>query len=305
MTFCFDPWNKMPLKGVTYTHGMLNGLWQGRMLVPVQAGLLGLTLTPQMPATFGEGNPTVTTVPLFMRLREHHCINPHSPVITGGQRDGFDDGLANAWLPPNRIFESEGKVVVTDPEARQSVYETYVEGKPNSHDEEVCEACVIDRQNKDAAMRDRSAALSQPPAMDSAIEDIFVSCGLGADDNMDVDDMDSGSESDPYESDTEECIHNSCSGIQDLLFTGETDLSHGQAWNHYIFYGRVRTWDGLIALVRVPRHVNGSEHGYLGRWVFTGYIVGAQNFVGTWRAIGVADVGIPTWESAFTVSRRE
>jgi hypothetical protein len=57
--------------------------------------------------------------------------------------------------------------------------------------------------------------------------------------------------------------------------------------------------------VRVPRHVNGNEHRYLGRWVFTGYVVGAQNFVGTWRAIGVADAGIPTWESAFTVSRRE
>jgi hypothetical protein len=33
MTFCYDPWRRMPLKGVTYTHGMLNGLWQGRMLV--------------------------------------------------------------------------------------------------------------------------------------------------------------------------------------------------------------------------------------------------------------------------------
>jgi hypothetical protein len=33
MTFCYDPWHRMPLKGVTYTHGLLNGLWQGRMLV--------------------------------------------------------------------------------------------------------------------------------------------------------------------------------------------------------------------------------------------------------------------------------
>ena len=31
--FCFDPWLRTKLKGVTYTHGMLNGLWQGRMLV--------------------------------------------------------------------------------------------------------------------------------------------------------------------------------------------------------------------------------------------------------------------------------
>jgi hypothetical protein len=33
MTFCVDPWYKMPLKGMTYTYGMLDGLWQGRMMV--------------------------------------------------------------------------------------------------------------------------------------------------------------------------------------------------------------------------------------------------------------------------------
>jgi len=30
-SFCFDPWQKMPLKGVTYTHGMLNG-FNGRVV---------------------------------------------------------------------------------------------------------------------------------------------------------------------------------------------------------------------------------------------------------------------------------
>jgi hypothetical protein len=34
-------------------------------------------------------------------------------------------------------------------------------------------------------------------------------------------DIDSDSESYQPDSDTEEVIHNSCSGIQDLLFTGE------------------------------------------------------------------------------------
>jgi hypothetical protein len=53
------------------------------------------------------------------------------------------------------------------------------------------------------------------------------------------------------------------------------------------------------------RHINGREGAYLGRWVFTGYVVGAQNFVGTWRALRSEDVGVPTWESAFTVSRRD
>lgn len=31
--FCFDPWQTTPMRGVTYTHGIFNGLWQGRMLV--------------------------------------------------------------------------------------------------------------------------------------------------------------------------------------------------------------------------------------------------------------------------------
>lgn len=61
----------------------------------------------------------------------------------------------------------------------------------------------------------RSASHSMPdiPPMDSDIEDIFDSCGLGASDDMD-EDMDSDSE-------TEEVIHDSCRGIRDLLFTGE------------------------------------------------------------------------------------
>jgi hypothetical protein len=68
---------------------------------------MGLMVTPHRPPHFGEGNPQVTTVPLFMRLREHHCINPQFPVLTGGKHNDFDDGLENAWLPPLRIQESD------------------------------------------------------------------------------------------------------------------------------------------------------------------------------------------------------
>jgi hypothetical protein len=44
-SFCFDPWQKMPLKGVTYTHGMLNGLWQGRMLVSLASLCIKFSLS--------------------------------------------------------------------------------------------------------------------------------------------------------------------------------------------------------------------------------------------------------------------
>jgi hypothetical protein len=67
---------------------------------------MGLMGAVQRPPMFGEGNIQITTVPLYMRLREHHCINPEFPVLTGGRRNGFDDGLENAWLPPVRMRES-------------------------------------------------------------------------------------------------------------------------------------------------------------------------------------------------------
>ena len=68
---------------------------------------MGLIVTPQRPSSFVEGNLNVVTVPLFMRLREHHCINPQFPIRTGGKGDGFDDGLANGWLPPLSMEEKD------------------------------------------------------------------------------------------------------------------------------------------------------------------------------------------------------
>jgi hypothetical protein len=67
---------------------------------------MDLMKTVQRPPAFSEGNPLISIVPLYMRLREHHCINPQFPVLTGGRHNGFDDGLDNAWLPPVSMYES-------------------------------------------------------------------------------------------------------------------------------------------------------------------------------------------------------
>jgi hypothetical protein len=37
-----------------------------------------------------------------------------------------------------------------------------------------------------------------------------------------------------------------------MLTISQTDPYHGMAWGRFTFLGRVRPWDGLIALVRVP-----------------------------------------------------
>jgi hypothetical protein len=48
---------------------------------------------------FSEQQLFLNAAPLFMRLREYHCIDPQDPVPTGGANDGFDDGISNAWIP--------------------------------------------------------------------------------------------------------------------------------------------------------------------------------------------------------------
>ncbi|KAI0713110.1 hypothetical protein C8T65DRAFT_717820 [Cerioporus squamosus] len=90
-----------------------------------------------------------------------------------------------------------------------------------------------------------------------------------------------------------------CTGVQDIIITGETLPRHGEAWHHYRFYGRVRQWDGLIVLIRVPTHFPGA-----GKTIFRGYMVGNRNFVGSWRSYADNIEAIPV-EGPFALSRIE
>jgi hypothetical protein len=138
---------------------------------------------------------------------------------------------------------------------------------------------------------------------DSVIDDVFRQK-----DNEDMDEdtaTDLAFASDDEGDEGEYCVERKCNGVLDIALVGETDFKHGQAWNHYKFYGRVREWDGLVALVRIPAHQAPHPALGLGLWVFSGYIVGGQNFVGTWRALGDVDPVAPTLESSFAMTRRE
>lgn len=64
-----------------------------------------------------------------------------------------------------------------------------------------------------------------------------------------------------------------------LTRDSQTLPKHGEAWHRFRFYGRVRHWDGLIALVRVP-----LQNPDLGITIFRGYVVANQNFIGSWRS---------------------
>lgn len=84
-----------------------------------------------------------------------------------------------------------------------------------------------------------------------------------------------------------------------LTAFAQTLPHHGHAWQHYYFYGRVRPWDGLISLVRVPKS-NPEANVYILR----GYIHGGKNFVGTWRARTTNIHSVPM-EGPFSLGKRK
>jgi hypothetical protein len=66
---------------------------------------------PTRPANFSEESVSMTMAPIFMRLAEHHCINPRRPAPCGGARDHFDDHLFNAWLPYGNIHRRDVRLL--------------------------------------------------------------------------------------------------------------------------------------------------------------------------------------------------
>ena len=108
---CTDPWNNSPFKRAVHGYGVLNGLWHGRMLMPDEGSYFRIANAMTPPSGFGESFPFVTTVPVMVRLREHHCIRPARAVEvpTGGDLDRlFDEGVRNGWLPRGIKFREDG-----------------------------------------------------------------------------------------------------------------------------------------------------------------------------------------------------
>ncbi|KAI0320061.1 hypothetical protein OF83DRAFT_1053867 [Amylostereum chailletii] len=275
---CFNPWAQPELKGVVYKPGIMNGLWQGRHLVPELGGYLTLMGTKIRPESFGEMNPWMSTWPLFMRLKEHVAISPQNPVLVGGNpEDGLDDGIRNAWFPPVSVHHHGDIVTVIDNEGNRTDHETVIEGRKSSHNEDTCEICINRRYH------DQIQSVSH-----ADYQADFEYAGL----------PEAGEDEDAA-SDEVDYIDTTCSGIRDVIFTGETDINHGMAWGRYTFLGRVRVWDGLIALVRIP--IDPRDHT---RWVFRGYLHYDQVLVGSWRAMTTDIESIP-WEGPFVASKRD
>ncbi|OJA11864.1 hypothetical protein AZE42_03276 [Rhizopogon vesiculosus] len=300
LTDCIYPMQTSSKLNTRYTYGSATGLWQGRIIIPTDNAFTTIFQGARMHEDFTEQQLSLNA-PLLMRLREYHCIDPQDPVPTGGANDGFDDGKL--------AFYHRG---------RAHTYEAYRPEIANSHDEETCKGCLfrgtcdmiyreddvfyagVDADQVDAATEDDDeqflvAASSQYGLL---IDSILDQKGHAMKEDTDV-------EGDvTCDCDEEYWVQRKCNGVLDIALVGETDFKHGQAWNHYRYYGRVREWDGLVALMRIPLQSNLMTQ-EPAMWVFSGYVVGGQNFVGTWRSVDGHDFSILTLESAFAATRRE
>jgi len=236
---------------------------------------------------------------------------PRKPIGAGGSNSLNDDGINNAWFPNVHFHpEARGRIRVRDESTRvEHEYETFVPGRKNSHRRATCTACIRRREEAEAEFQDRvrTNAAAGSASFSSSSEDIEVQQArsdvneaLGPD--ADVDGLlqnalaEASQDKARADDSTAERLEGTCSGVCDIIVTGETLPRHGEAWNHYKFYGRVRAWDGLIAIVRRP-----VDNDHLGVCIFRGYMV-AGNFVGSWRLL-MNNMGAFPIEGPFAMSK--
>lgn len=267
LTMCLDPWRPPSGGGgqcVRYLPGSLMGRWVGRMFIPDEHEYTSLIQEPVRPAHLSEMFPRAGLRLLDLRIREHHCVSPQVPVSVPNFDDNLDEGLRNAYFPTMSSRVHVGGVTFTELEAgSEGITHEYASvgpsGEPEGagkHDEDTCEFCLWTAREREREFRRRQVA-----------EDLFEEAGVGSnavdmDVNMEVEDGD----------EEEVAIINEpteCHGRLDIAFTGlvrnichdlvvimsnspQTDPGHGDAWCHYVYYGRLREWDGLIVLVGVP-----------------------------------------------------
>ncbi|KAF4571077.1 hypothetical protein EYR36_001653 [Pleurotus pulmonarius] len=254
---CYDPWlEDPPLRGPVYTPGAICGSWAGRILQPGFSSYLDLLndssrSTHQVP---------IYPQPMYLHLQEHHCLHPSEPLPISIDETSFDD-ILHAWLPRGLVLRRLEDHIEVYNQASESYirYETY-EPHRQAHysqttSESLVQGCSTNSEHNGAAILDHGTNTA-------ALADFLESSHVDNDQEY------------------EDTVSHRCSGIADILITGETGERHGAAWGHYSIVGRVRPWDGLVVLLRTPVD---STQARSGQWVFKGYIHD-QNLVGRWRA---------------------
>lgn len=189
--------------------------------------------------------------PVYLQLREHHCISPTEPAPCGGNPNDNDDGINNAWLPPTiEVREGDGIVRLRDsqhPSQLSTIYETFVEGKKNSHHPDTCKVCVQKQRTADLLLaekvrRSRKKVLRDPSARRTAgtteasssdggniVRDVRAAMNAVLGDGQDVDELvnevmseeEPSSDDDDSDDGAELKMDATCNGIKDILITGQ------------------------------------------------------------------------------------
>ncbi|EJD06721.1 uncharacterized protein FOMMEDRAFT_131573 [Fomitiporia mediterranea MF3/22] len=220
-------------RGQAYVPGNLAGPWAGKFMVPELQAYRALLADS---ADFPSSRIPMYQRPLYMRLREHHCLSAEASISYNSDRG---EDFLNAWLPRScsyREDEDSAQLVVYDKLSRRRVkYHTLVPVSGFRDTPGYSDHRLNGSDSKHHSMGYRNVHAE----------------GFGTPEH-----------------------------VKDIIVTGETDPQHGDAWGHFKVLGRVRPWDGLVALLRSPAFSDESE---LGTWLFRGYIVGSGMLVGRWR----------------------
>ncbi|TRM70631.1 hypothetical protein BD626DRAFT_533808 [Schizophyllum amplum] len=297
--------------GLMYRPGTLEGLWLGRMLIPDIRELRPLLDMPERPADSRRLN-FLTMQPVVFRLQEFTC---GIACDTDGRLPGHDDPRTG-WLPPSTRLRvsDDGKHCdavlndgrrfryrsVNEPvdedncagcrtrervriEGMERVFSTHGLGL---EEQGKCDHCGEERRQPS---KDFLYAFGRPPREDDTWEAAYA----GQEDSEDEDEetMDVERNADPCAGHRrrvtppralKECCHTSS-----ILLVGSTDEHHAAAYYDWVFYGRVRSCDGMVGLLRFPNdHSQYAAHsGFRNHTFFYGYVVGGRNFVGNWRHV--------------------
>ncbi|KAJ7066315.1 hypothetical protein C8F01DRAFT_1079940 [Mycena amicta] len=319
--------------GRVYQLGSFAGLWAGTMMMPAEQPYTALIDTPggALPARgLVRGDFVAAARPVYMRIREHWSFHPETPAPPAPANSTTgDEGMRNGWFPAGTQLQvgepsRGGKLRVSVPgRAEVYEYETVL-----GSDGVGCPGCVVraererrrrrrrrerEREGSDDGSGEPTSRVSSPwpewtrlnPTPDpdaSDVSDLDPDVSDASDDDPDDDADDQYADDDEYGDWDWESWESTgmCDGVQDVVFTGETDPHHGQAWHHYDFSGRVRPWDGLIGFVMRPRNRTIG----LATYFICGHVVGQDTFQGTWR-MAAQDVLAPSWGGSLCLARGE
>ncbi|KAL1748317.1 hypothetical protein HDZ31DRAFT_30091 [Schizophyllum fasciatum] len=301
--------------GNMYEPGTMNGLWRGRMLLPqlrfLQHALHQARRTPSFDAHMSD---LVINFSAF-RIREFVA------GIADGARLPARNDARTGWVPyqTSMAVSEDGKeCVVSTGTDRRYVYRAVEEhqrmfeaeggacraqcagcqlrerlGKGTEEVDKVFESVglgLVDTECEECGEHRPRPSKEFLYAFGTPVRETFgmQPQGEGGPEGEDDEDADEGPCADCQRRVFPPTQLKACNHVSSVLLHGTVDEADAAAMYDYELYGRVRPCDGMVGLLRFPKRDSrfappGISLAYY--TFFYGYVIGGQNFVGTWRIV--------------------